>query len=66
MEQSKRYHSRYGKFSGKNRYKQWSSVDKDLIMNSLLTDVEIHKKIGRSVKAIQVKRAEIKLELKGR
>lgn len=55
----------YKQFSGKginlNHRQLWTTSELNLL-NANITDRELHRLIGRSVKAIQVKRARIKNE----
>lgn len=46
----------------RNNRKRWSSYEIDMILECELTDREIARIIGRSVKAIHVKRAKLKHE----
>ena len=63
-EQRNRYyrkHSVYGKVYGMQRY---STEECDIILGHKISDVEIAKKIRRSVKAIQIKRGRLKTDVK--
>lgn len=46
----------------RNSYKRWSNDEIDMILEGKLTDREVARIIGRSVKAIHVKRARLKHE----
>lgn len=46
----------------RNSNKRWSNHEIDMILECELTDREVARIIGRSVKAIQIKRARLKHE----
>lgn len=49
---------------GKRMYDYWSQYEKDLIVTSKLSDLELAKELNRSVGAIQVKRNRLLKEKK--
>lgn len=50
--------------NGKRMYDYWSQYEKDLIVTSKLSDLELAKELNRSVGAIQVKRNRLLKEKK--
>lgn len=53
-----RYYTRMRK-GATNTGRRWKGEDVELILNSPLTDRELSRQLGRSVEAIQVKRAKV-------
>ena len=57
--QKKRYYDKTVKTSS-NRYQRWTQEQIDIILKHKDTDTNMAKQIGKSVKAIQVKRGRTK------
>jgi len=57
--QKKRYYDKTVKTSS-NRYQRWTLEQIGIILNHKNTDTNIAKQIGKSVKAIQIKRGRTK------
>ena len=57
--QKKRYYDKTVKTSS-NRYQRWTLEQIDIILNHKNTDTNMAKQIGKSVKAIQIKRGRLK------
>ena len=64
-EEKKKY---YRQFSGRklnfNNRQPWTATEINIILNRIAKDRIIHKLIGRSVRAIQVKRSKIIREIR--
>ncbi len=61
-EERNRYYNKTSTGNSKS-FQRWSQKDDIIVMTSSLTDPQIHSKIGRSVRAIQVRRCKIKYGL---
>ena len=54
-----------GKDKNNNHKQEWALMDISLLESNLLSDRELHKIIGRSVQAIQIKRTRMKEKKEG-
>lgn len=57
--QQKRYYDKHAKVAINSR-ERYTEEEIEMILNHEISDVELSKKIGRSVKAIQIKRCKLK------
>ena len=57
--QQKRYYDKHAKCAINSR-ERYTEEEIEMILNHEISDVELSKKIGRSVKAIQIKRCKLK------
>ena len=58
-EQRKRYYTKHRKYNANSRSK-WSKTDLQMIIDKPIKDVELSKKLQRSVQAIQIARCNVK------
>jgi hypothetical protein len=58
-EQRLRYYKKYQK-NNFNSNRRWNGAEKELVLNFDISDVDLHKRLGRSVGAIQIMRCRMK------